>query len=279
MSTFTQTVTPILSTHDLITLMDRTAHALEQTERLERLLIKLGQRKGTSLLCNGGRSYAMARRAVGFTRAALEDMEAVLPKGVKMLPVGGMDATTIPAWRAAGQPLTAVPGPSAVLAALAISGLPTDRFFFEGFLPAKEVQRRNRILELSRIPATLVLFETGPRLAAALADLSAGLGSREAAICRELTKLYEEVHRDSLDALAASYAQAAEPRGEIVIVIGPPAAEAKIEPSALDAMLRDALDRVSVKEAVAEIAAATGHPRRDVYQRALALTKDRRHGD
>lgn len=180
---------------------------------------------------------------------------------------------------AAGQPLTAVPGPSAVLAALAISGLPTDRFFFEGFLPAKEVQRRNRILELSRIPATLVLFETGPRLAAALADLSAGLGSREAAICRELTKLYEEVHRDSLDALAASYAQAAEPRGEIVIVIGPPAAEAKIEPSALDAMLRDALDRVSVKEAVAEIAAATGHPRRDVYQRALALTKDRRHGD
>lgn len=83
MSTFTQTVTPILSTHDLITLMDRTAHALEQTERLERLLIKLGQRKGTSLLCNGGRSYAMARRAVGFTRAALEDMEAVLPKGVK----------------------------------------------------------------------------------------------------------------------------------------------------------------------------------------------------
>jgi 16S rRNA (cytidine1402-2'-O)-methyltransferase len=180
--------------------------------------------------------------------------------------------------RTAGHPVTAVPGASAVLAALAVSGLPTDRFFFEGFLPAKEVQRRNRIAELSRIPATLVLFESGPRLAAALADLSAVLGSREAAVCRELTKLYEEVRRDNLDALAASYAQAGEPRGEIVIVIAPPAAETRVEASALDAMLRDALGRVSVKEAVAEIAAATGHPRRDIYQRALALTKDRRDG-
>jgi 16S rRNA (cytidine1402-2'-O)-methyltransferase len=180
---------------------------------------------------------------------------------------------------AAGHKVMAVPGASAVLAALAVSGLPTDRFFFEGFLPAKEAQRRNRISELSRIPATLVLFETGPRLAAALADLSAGLGDREAAVCRELTKLYEEVRRDNLDALVVSYAQAPEPRGEIVIVIAPPAAEGRIDPGTLDAMLRDALARESVKEAVAEIAAATGHPRRDVYQRALALTKERRDGN
>jgi 16S rRNA (cytidine1402-2'-O)-methyltransferase len=180
--------------------------------------------------------------------------------------------------RDAGHPVTTAPGASAVLAALAVSGLPTDRFFFEGFLPAKEGQRRSRIAELTRIPATLVLFETGPRLAAALADLAAGLGSREAAICRELTKLYEEVRRDSLDALAAAYAQAPDPRGEIVIVIAPPAAETRVEAGALDAMLRDALARVSVKEAVAEVAAATGHPRRDVYQRALALAKERRDG-
>ncbi len=179
----------------------------------------------------------------------------------------------------AGHPVTPIPGASAVLAALAVSGLPTDRFFFEGFLPAKETQRQARIADLSRIPATLVLFETGPRLAAALADLAAGLGSREAAICRELTKLYEEVRRGSLEALAASYAQAPEPRGEIVIVIAPPSTETKIEAATLDAMLRDALARVSVKEAVAEIAAATGHPRREVYQRALALNKDRSHGD
>src|SRR5205809_3453014 len=95
--------------------------------------------------------------------------------------------------RDAGIPVTALPGPSAALAALTVSGLPTDRFFFEGFLPSKEGQRRMRIGELKRIPATLVLFETGARLAAALADLAAGLGGREAAICRELTKLYEEV--------------------------------------------------------------------------------------
>src|SRR5205809_1232673 len=95
--------------------------------------------------------------------------------------------------RDAGIPMTALPGPSAALAALTVSGLPTDRFFFEGFLPSKEGQRRMRIGELKRIPATLVLFETGARLAAALADLAAGLGGREAAICRELTKLYEEV--------------------------------------------------------------------------------------
>src|ERR1700751_180610 len=100
--------------------------------------------------------------------------------------------------QAAGHPVTAAPGPSAVLAALAVAGQPPDRFFFEGFLPAKEAARRTRIAELARIPATLVLFETGPRLAAALADLAAGFGAREAAVCRELTKLYEEVRRGEL---------------------------------------------------------------------------------
>ena len=113
--------------------------------------------------------------------------------------------------QAAGHAVTALPGASAVLAALAVAGLPTDRFFFEGFLPAREGQRRARIGELARIPATLVLFETGPRLAAALGDLAAGLGAREAAICRELTKLHEEVRRGDLGALAQAYA-AARPR-------------------------------------------------------------------
>ena len=131
--------------------------------------------------------------------------------------------------QAAGCAVTAIPGASAVLAALAVAGLPTDRFFFEGFLPAKEGQRRARIAELGRIPATLVLFETGPRIADALADLSEGLGPREAAVCRELTKLHEEVRRGDLAALARDYAQGAEPRGEIVIVIAPPGQD---EPSA-----------------------------------------------
>ncbi len=177
--------------------------------------------------------------------------------------------------REAGHAVTALPGPSATLAALAVAGLPTDRFYFEGFLPPKPSQRRSRIVELARIPATLVLFETGPRLAGALAALAAGLGPREAAICRELTKLYEEVRHGDLASLAGEYASAAEPRGEIVLVIAPPNAEAEVTDAAdLDGLLRRALARISVKEAVAEVAAVTGMRRREVYQRALDLVKE-----
>jgi 16S rRNA (cytidine1402-2'-O)-methyltransferase len=176
--------------------------------------------------------------------------------------------------QAAGHAVTTLPGPSAMLAALTVGGLPTDRFFFEGFLPVKPGQRRARIAELVRIPATLVLFETGPRIAASLADLAAGLGPREAAVCRELTKLHEEVRRGDLATLASDYAATDPPRGEIVLVIAPPQPEEGAGASDLDALLRDALNRVSVKEAVSEIAAVTGRPRREVYQRALALAKD-----
>jgi 16S rRNA (cytidine1402-2'-O)-methyltransferase len=179
---------------------------------------------------------------------------------------------------AAGASVTALPGASAVLAALTLSALPTDRFFFEGFLPAKEAARRARIAELKRIPATLVLFETGPRMADALADLAAGLGPREAAVCRELTKLYEEVRRGDLATLAREAAQTGEPRGEMVIVVAPPGPQGELTAVDLDALLGEALDRLSVKEAVAEVAAVTGESRREVYQRALALTKERDHG-
>jgi 16S rRNA (cytidine1402-2'-O)-methyltransferase len=174
---------------------------------------------------------------------------------------------------AAGHGVTAVPGPSSVLAALSVAGLPTDRFFFEGFLPTRAGQRRARIAELARLPATLVLFETGPRIADALADLAAGLGARDAAICRELTKLHEEVRRGPLAELAAE-AEQRETRGEFVIVVAPPA-DAGDETSAedVDALLRRALARVSMKDAVGEVAAATGMKRREVYQRALALAK------
>jgi 16S rRNA (cytidine1402-2'-O)-methyltransferase len=180
--------------------------------------------------------------------------------------------------RAMGAPVTALPGASAVLAALTVSALPTDRFFFEGFLPPKEGQRRARIAELARIPGTLVLFESGPRLAAALADLAAGLGARAAAICRELTKLHEEVRHGELPTLAQETAAAPEPRGEIAIVIAPPQAQDEMAAGDLDALIRDALARLSVKAAVGEIAAVTGRPRREIYQRALALAKDRGHG-
>src|SRR5215831_19426908 len=177
--------------------------------------------------------------------------------------------------RAAGTNLTAVPGASAVLAALTVSGLPTDRFLFEGFLPAKDAARRARIAELERIPATLVLFESGARVAASLADLAAGLGPREAALCRELTKLYEEVQRGDLATLADEAAKVGEPRGEMVIVVAPPDREEEVTAADLDALLRQALNRLSVKDAVAEIAAVSGAPRREVYRRAIALSKER----
>jgi 16S rRNA (cytidine1402-2'-O)-methyltransferase len=177
----------------------------------------------------------------------------------------------------AGYSVTSLPGPSAPLAALAVAGLPTDQFFFAGFLPPKQTARRARIAELARIPATLVFFETGPRVAATLADLAAGLGSREAALCRELTKLHEEVRRGDLETLARTYAAGGELRGEIVLVIAPPAAQE--QPSADDAetLLRQALARVSLKDAVGEVALATGLSRRDLYQRALALAKEHDH--
>jgi 16S rRNA (cytidine1402-2'-O)-methyltransferase len=120
------------------------------------------------------------------------------------------------------------------------------------------------------MPATLVLFETGPRLAAALSDLAEGLGAREAAICRELTKLHEEVRRGDLATLARDYANT-EPKGEIVIVVAAPPEQEQPKPAELDDLLRRALTRVSVKDAVSEVAGATGLPRRDIYQRALAL--------
>jgi 16S rRNA (cytidine1402-2'-O)-methyltransferase len=176
---------------------------------------------------------------------------------------------------AAGHAVTSAPGASAVLMALSVAGLPTDRFFFEGFLPAKEVARRTRIGELSRIPATLVLFESGPRIADSLAELAAGLGAREAAVCRELTKLHEEVRRGDLRMLAGDYASGAETRGEFVLVIAPPAPTEKPSADEIDALLRAALARTTLKEAVAEVAAATGEPRRGVYSRALELAKDK----
>jgi 16S rRNA (cytidine1402-2'-O)-methyltransferase len=214
---------------------------------------------------------AQARPKLIARLAAGEAVALVSDAGTPLISDPGFKL--VRAAREAGHAVTAVPGASATLAALTVAGLPTDRFFFEGFLPPRPGQRRARVAELARIPATLVLFESGPRIAAALADLAEGLGPRDAAICRELTKLHEEVRRGDLAALSAHYAADAETRGEFVVVIAPPPEQAA-EPSDIDALLRRALGRVSVKEAVGEIAAVTGRPRREVYQRALTLTKE-----
>jgi len=178
----------------------------------------------------------------------------------------------VQAAQAAGHAVTALPGASAVLAALTASGLPTDRFFFEGFLPPRESARRARIEDLAGIQATLVFFETGPRIAPMLADVATGLGARPAAVCRELTKLHEEIRRGDIAALALAYRDGAETRGEFVVVVGPPAKGESIEAIDLDGMLSRALTTASLKDAVEAVAAATGQKRRIVYQRALALS-------
>ena len=175
---------------------------------------------------------------------------------------------------AAGHRVVAAPGPSSVLTALSVAALPTDRFFFEGFLPAKEHARRARLGELARIDATLVMFESGNRVQDSLRDLAAIMGGRHAAICRELTKLHEDVRRAPLVELAAA-ADTLETRGEFVLVVGPPPDDAGVmDQAALDDVLRAQLARGSVKDAVAHAVELSGRPRREVYARALELTKD-----
>lgn len=175
---------------------------------------------------------------------------------------------------AAGFPVVALPGPSSVLAALSVAALPTDRFFFEGFLPSKQNARRTRLGELARIDATLVMFESGARVQDCLHDLAGVMGEREAAICREMTKLHEEVRRATVSELAA-IADTLETRGEFVLVIGPPAADAGLmSDDALDDLLRTSLTRGSVKDAVAHAVEVSGRPRREIYARALELSKD-----
>ena len=170
-------------------------------------------------------------------------------------------------------PVTALPGPSAALTALALSGLPSDRFLFAGFLPPKDGPRRRALAELAPVPATLIVFETGPRLAASLTAMAETLGPRPAAVARELTKLFEEVRRGSLAELAEAYAGAEPPKGEIVVVVGPPAEDKPLPPlDEVDAQLKLALAVLSVRDAVDKVAEETGHKRRDVYARALALS-------
>ena len=172
--------------------------------------------------------------------------------------------------RAAGGAVHAVPGASAVLAALSVAGLPTDRFLFAGFPPPKEAARRSFFAELRDVPATLVLFESPRRAAAALATAAEVLGDRDAALCRELTKKFEEVRRATLSALAAS-AQADPPRGEVVLVIDRGRGTETGEDA--EALLRDALDTMSLRDATDHVAALTGRKRREVYQLALRLAQ------
>jgi 16S rRNA (cytidine1402-2'-O)-methyltransferase len=174
--------------------------------------------------------------------------------------------------RSAGHAVHTVPGPSAVIAALTLAGLPTDRFLFAGFLPAKAKARADAIAELAGVRATLVFYESGPRLAEALAALAEALGARDAAVVREISKLHEETVTGSLAELAWRYAEGL-PKGEIVVVVGPPPQRAEATDEQMDAALEEALRRLSPSRAAADVAERLNVPRKRAYARALELSK------
>lgn len=245
--------------------------AAEDTRRTGRLLQHLG-------IARPLRSYY---DAVEEERAPALVRELLAGRIVALVSDAGTPGIADPGYRlvraaiAAGIPIVPVPGPSAVTAFLPASGLPTDRFAFEGFLPARAAARRERLAALAAEPRTLVFLEAGRRLPAALADLAAAFGARPAAIGRELTKLHEEIVRGDLVALAAR-ADTLTLHGEVILgVAGAPAAAPALDEAALDAEIRRRRAAgESVRDLAEAIARAHGLSRRAVYQRALALTRD-----
>ncbi|WP_109809241.1 16S rRNA (cytidine(1402)-2'-O)-methyltransferase [Sphingosinithalassobacter portus] len=172
--------------------------------------------------------------------------------------------------RAAGHAVVTIPGPCAAVAALTLAGLPTDRFFFLGFLPPKQQARAEAIAEIAAIRATLILYESGPRLSACLSALAEGLGDREAAVAREISKKFEECVTGSLSQLAERYADAP-PRGEIVVIVGPPGEAPPATEADADTALAEALTRLPVSKAAGEVAKKLGLDRKALYARAMEL--------
>ena len=175
-------------------------------------------------------------------------------------------------------PLTVIPGANAALTGLVQSGLPTDRFLFQGYLPVKSGARLSELEELSRIPATLIVYESGKRLARSLADMASVLGARPAAVARELTKLHEEVRRGSLAELATSYGAEVAPKGEIVVVIAPPETPPPPNDLELEVMIARRLCYLSVRDAASEVAQITKIPRKALYGLAVRLQHEKDGG-
>ena len=203
-------------------------------------------------------------------RLATEAIAIVSDAGTPLISDPGYKL--VRAAREAGRQVTTVPGPCAAIAALSISGLPTDRFLFLGFLPAKAKARRDAISEIACVRATLVLYESGPRLGETLRALLEVLGERDAIVARELTKLYEESFVGTLSGLAGRFEDVA-PKGEIVIVVGPPHEAEAASDATIDRLLESAMERLSPSRAAAEVAEQLNIPRKRAYERALDLSK------
>jgi 16S rRNA (cytidine1402-2'-O)-methyltransferase len=257
---------------------DLSPRAADTLRRADRVLVE-DTRVTAKLLKHIGAKVPMTRyddhsserdREAIVARLGEEAIALVSDAGTPLISDPGFKL--VRAARAAGHPVHTVPGPSAAIAALTLAGLPTDRFLFLGFLPAKAKARADAIAEIATVRSTLVLYESGPRLAATLAALGDGLGDREAAVARELTKLHEECVTGTLEDLAERFA-ATPARGEIVIVVGPPREPAQAGASELDAALDEALTRLSPSRAAAEVAERLKVPRKRAYARALERAK------
>jgi 16S rRNA (cytidine1402-2'-O)-methyltransferase len=209
-------------------------------------------------------------RATFIARLTTEAVALVSDAGTPLISDPGYKL--VRAARAAGCAVHTIPGPSALIAALTLAGLPTDRFLFSGFLPAKTKARNDAIREIASVRATLIFYESGPRLGETLSALAEALGPREAAIAREITKLHEECVTGTLPELAERYGQHA-PKGEIVVLVGPPGAPEEASEAQLDEALRAALQRMSASRAAAEVADLLEVPRKRAYARALELSK------
>jgi 16S rRNA (cytidine1402-2'-O)-methyltransferase len=221
---------------------------------------------------------AEERRPALLARIAVDEAVALVSDAGTPL-ISDPGYRLVQACRAEGYVVTAIPGASALLAALSSAGLPTDKFMFAGFLPPKKTARLKALAELTSVPATLIFYEAPSRLAAALDDMEKLLGThRQAAVCRELTKLFEEVRTSPLGELAAQYRDAPAPKGEIVILVGPPGVAPRTLATAaasetLDAQIKKALRTMSLRDAVAHVAAAAGVKKSEVYKRALGVGK------
>ena len=261
-------------------LRDITLRALDVLSGCD-LLLAEDTRVTGKLLAAYGLSKTMLRYDEHAAERARPKIMAALEAGQSVAQVSdaGTPLVSDPGFRlvkeviAAGHRVFPIPGPSAALAALTLAGLPTDRFLFAGFPPPKSGARRTFLAEVANVPATLIFYESGPRLRASLTDMAAVFGDREAAVARELTKLFETTVRGPLSALAED-SRLDNPKGEIVILVGPGEQQASTAEDA-DSALTEALTRLPPGEAASEVARALGLNRRDLYRRAMALKDGR----
>ncbi len=258
---------------------DLSPRAVDTLKRADRILAE-DTRVTAKLLAHIGAKTSMLRYDDHTSEADRERIVAMLgDRAVALVSDAGTPLISDPGYklvraaRSAGHAVHTVPGPSAAIAALTLAGLPTDRFLFLGFLPAKAKARADTLAELAAVRASLVLYESGPRLGDTLAALVEGLGDRDAAVARELTKLHEECVTGTLAELAARYRDAAPPKGEIVVIVGPPPAVPEVSEDELDAALDEALLRLSPSRAAAEVAERLGMPRKRAYARALERSR------